>query len=102
MKKRNLIIWYVLFITLTGIHVQAKSTDSLSTINLNSDRELFIDHFLIDQLIGTQLIMHQPKDEGPVLQFDKHYSVFIDGNEVNDYYLTREIAEQHKEEWEAE
>ena len=37
-----------------------------------------------------------------VLQFDKHYSVFIDGNEVNDYYLTREIAEQHKEEWEAE
>ena len=34
-----------------------------------------------------------------VLQFDKHYSILIDGNEVNDYYLTKEIAEQHKAEW---
>ncbi|MCK5705467.1 MAG: hypothetical protein KAI29_30165 [Cyclobacteriaceae bacterium] len=94
MKKRNLIIWYVLFITLTGIHVQAKSTDSLSTINLNSDRELFIDHFLIDQLIGTQLIMHRPIDKGPVLQFDKPWegpfcgycTVIKDGGTYRLYY----------------
>ena len=34
-----------------------------------------------------------------VLEFDKHYSIYIDGNEVNDYYLTKEVAELHKEEW---
>ncbi|MDH5604837.1 MAG: hypothetical protein OEY51_12895 [Cyclobacteriaceae bacterium] len=34
-------------------------------------RELFIDHFLIDTLLNTELVLHSPRDEGPVLFFDK-------------------------------
>ncbi|MCK5469578.1 MAG: hypothetical protein KAI99_13745, partial [Cyclobacteriaceae bacterium] len=71
MKKRNLIFWNILFLFLTGIPYQARAEDNLSVIKLNSNRELFIDHFLIDQLIGTRLIMHRPIDEGSVLQFEK-------------------------------
>jgi len=40
-------------------------------IELDSHRELFVDHFLIDKLDGTNLVMHNPHDEGEVLQFDK-------------------------------
>ncbi|MCK5104469.1 MAG: hypothetical protein KAR17_16710 [Cyclobacteriaceae bacterium] len=71
MKKRNLIFWNILFLFLTGIPYQARAEDNLSVIKLNSNRELFIDNFLIDQLIGTRLIMHRPIDEGSVLQFEK-------------------------------
>ncbi|MCK5278836.1 MAG: hypothetical protein KAK04_09860, partial [Cyclobacteriaceae bacterium] len=71
MKKRNLIFWNILFLFLTGIPYQARAEDNLSVIKLNSNRELFIDHFLIDQLIETRLIMHRPIDEGSVLQFEK-------------------------------
>ena len=71
MKKRNLIFWNILFLFLIGIPYQARAEDNLSVIKLNSNRELFIDNFLIDQLIGTRLIMHRPIDEGSVLQFEK-------------------------------
>ena len=71
MKRRKLFYWNILLLVLSGIYYQARPADSLSVIKLNSNLELFIDHFLIDQLIGTQLIMHRPIDEGPVLQFDK-------------------------------
>ena len=71
MKKRNLIFWNILFLFLTGIPYQVRAEDNLSVIKLNSNRELFIDNFLIDQLIGTRLIMHRPIDEGSVLQFEK-------------------------------
>ena len=71
MKKRNLIFWNILFLFLTGIPYQVRAEDNLSVIKLNSNRELFIDNFLIDKLIGTRLIMHRPIDEGSVLQFEK-------------------------------
>ena len=55
---------------------------------------MFIDHFLIDQLIGTQLIMHRPIDEGLVLKFDKPWegpfcgycTVIKDGDIYRLYY----------------
>ena len=52
-------------------NTSANSLDSLQAINLGSNRELFINHFLIDSMIGTRLEMHHPIDEGPVLYFDK-------------------------------
>ncbi len=45
--------------------------DNNDVIDLDSRRELFVDHFLIDKLDGTNLVMHNPHDEGEVLQFDK-------------------------------
>ncbi len=38
---------------------------------IGSNRELFVDSFLIDKMINTQLVMHTPVDRGAVLFFDK-------------------------------
>jgi hypothetical protein len=40
-------------------------------INIASRRELFIDHYLIDRLDRVHLVLHHPRDEGPVLKFDE-------------------------------
>jgi len=40
-------------------------------INIASGRELFVDRYLIADLDGACLRLHQPRDEGPVLKFDE-------------------------------
>ena len=40
-------------------------------IQLGSNREIFVDHYLIDELKGTNIVMHHPHDEGIVMYFDK-------------------------------
>ncbi len=40
-------------------------------VDIGSRRELFVDHFLIEKLDGTELRLHRPVDEGRVLAFDK-------------------------------
>ena len=55
------------------LDVYSQSTDNQYVIDLKSNRELFIDDFLLDKMEGTQLVMHQPIDEGQVLNFDKEW-----------------------------
>jgi len=38
---------------------------------LGSRRELFVDHYLIDKLNNARLVLHHPKDEGPVIKFNQ-------------------------------
>ncbi len=45
--------------------------DDGEVLNIGNRRELFVDHYLIHKLIDTQLVLHEPKDEGEVLRFDK-------------------------------
>ncbi|MCC7084912.1 MAG: hypothetical protein IT427_07885 [Pirellulales bacterium] len=40
-------------------------------MEIDSRRELFVDHFLIDRLVDAQLLLHEPRDEGQVLAFDR-------------------------------
>ena len=40
-------------------------------INIASRRELFVDRYLIESLQNVRLRMHEPRDEGPTLKFDK-------------------------------
>ncbi|MHC4568736.1 MAG: hypothetical protein ACYTE3_23620, partial [Planctomycetota bacterium] len=40
-------------------------------LDIGSRRELFVDRYLIDELDGARLRLHQPRDEGPVLKFDE-------------------------------
>lgn len=42
-----------------------------NVIQLGSQRELFVDYYLIDQMKNLQLVMHHPHDDGPVMYFDK-------------------------------
>ncbi|MDI9605674.1 MAG: hypothetical protein QM305_10215 [Bacteroidota bacterium] len=40
-------------------------------LELNDNRELFVDNYLIDKLYGVEIKMHSPVDEGAVLYFDE-------------------------------
>ncbi len=63
-------------------------------IKLDSKRELFIDHFLIERLNGTRLMLHHPHDEGITMRFDKpwegafcgYVTVIRDGDIFRAYY----------------
>ena len=48
----------------------AVAAQAAEPINLGNRRELFVDHFFIEQLSGTQLRLHTPRDEGIALKFD--------------------------------
>ena len=63
-------------------------------IELGDRREIFVDHFLIDQLDGLEIVNHAPRDEGVVFAFDKpwegHFSAYVtilkDGDLYRAYY----------------
>lgn len=65
-----------------------------NVISIGSDRELFVDHYLIDRLDGVRLQLHRPRDEGPVLKFDQPWerlfcaycTVIKDGTQYRLYY----------------
>ena len=40
-------------------------------VDIGSRRELFVDHYLVEKMHGTELRLHRPVDEGRVLAFDK-------------------------------
>lgn len=40
-------------------------------IDLGTQRELLVDHYLIDRLDGVRLELNQPRDEGVALKFDR-------------------------------
>ena len=48
-------------------------------INLGSRRELFVDRFLIDQLKGAELRMHEPIREGVAVKFDNPWEGMYSG-----------------------
>lgn len=62
--------------------------------NIGSRRELFVDHFLIDQMTNTHLHLHDPRDEGTILSlnapcegpFSGYATVIKDGDRFLMYY----------------
>ena len=42
-----------------------------SVISIGNNRELFLDHYLIEKTENAELVLHHPHCEGPVLYFDK-------------------------------
>ena len=48
-------------------------------IALGNRLELFVDPFLIDTMDGTALKLHTPRDEGPVLTFDRPWEGPVSG-----------------------
>jgi hypothetical protein len=70
MKNLNLRYYLaVLVIVLTGYNSYGQASAN-EIIHLGDKREIFVDHYLIDKLEGTRLVMNHPHDEGPVLFFD--------------------------------
>lgn len=65
-----------------------------NVIELNNNREIFVDEFLLEELNDVKIIKHTPKDEGPVLFFDKPWegnfsgytTIIKDGELFRAYY----------------
>ncbi len=104
MKKQlflNLNTW--LFLTVAAGFFNCGIAQNETNIDIGSRLELFIDHYLIESMDGAMLKMHEPVDEGPVLQFDKPWegpfcgycTVIKDGDLFRLYY--RGIADAGKD-----
>jgi hypothetical protein len=65
-----------------------------TALDIGNKRELFVDHYLIQKLVDAQLVLHEPKDEGEVLLFDKpwegpfcaYVTIIKDGETYKAYY----------------
>ena len=44
---------------------------STNILNIGSQRELFLDHYLIDKIEGARLKLHEPKSGGIAISFDQ-------------------------------
>ena len=66
---RKIIVLLILALSLKGM--AQKTPGASAAIIVGSDRELFVDSFLIDKMENTRLVMHAPVDRGPVFYFDK-------------------------------
>ena len=66
---------YFFLLLLFNVSLAAQRTDRIlnrkEIIDIDSSRQLFVDHYLIDQLDHVELRLHEPRDEGPVMYFDK-------------------------------
>lgn len=62
--------------------------------NIGTNRELFVDDYLIERLEGTELILHEPIDQGEVIRFEKpwegafsaYFTIIKDGGTYRAYY----------------
>ncbi len=94
MKQIQTVVFFAVYIfALISMPHPVKGQDE-GVISLGSERELFIDHYLIDRMEGTRLVMHHPHDEGVTMKFDKpwegafcgYVTVIKDGDLYRAYY----------------
>ena len=77
--------------------VTPKVTESAEVVDIGSQRELFVDHFLIDKLIGTRLELQRPRSAEVAIRYDQPWedvfafytTVFQDGPKYRMYYRGR-------------
>lgn len=92
----------LLFLLAMALPLAAGADDP---IDIGTRRELFVDHYLIDQLDGATLKLHSPQSKGPAFRFDKPwegrysavFSMFQDGDIYRMYY--RANASEKAEQW---
>jgi hypothetical protein len=71
-------------------------------LNIGNRRELFVDHFLIERVSGTELQMHAPRDEGIAFKFDApwegefcgYVSIVRIGEKFRAYYRGKAAASE--------
>lgn len=93
--------WHLLFAGLFLLTFPAFGQQE-DVIHIGSDRQLFVDHFLIDSLHQVRLKMHEPRDMGPVLYFDQPWegqfsgycTIIKDGDLYRAYYRGLPVSGQ--------
>jgi hypothetical protein len=109
---RSMLCWYyrparptVLGTLALGILValgdlNAAPSTSQAVLNLGDERELFVDHYLIDALKDAHLQLHEPQDQGNVFRFDQPWegqfcgycTVIHEGTNYQLYYRGKPAA----------
>ncbi|NND31660.1 MAG: hypothetical protein HKN76_03650, partial [Saprospiraceae bacterium] len=87
---RNRLSGLGLFLIMSSTMITAQAVD----LNVSSDRQLFVDHYIIDRLDDASIRMHTPRNEGIVLYFDKPWegnfsaycTILKDGSSFKAYY----------------
>ena len=95
-----LIPYIIVFFLIFNKGNAQESKPSENVIDIGSNRELFVDHYLIDQLKDVELKLHEPRDEGTVLFFDNPWegpfsgycTIIKDGDLFRAYYAGIPIA----------
>lgn len=72
----------------------AAAAEPASPIELGSRRELFVDRHLVESLDGAELFLHEPRDSGTAIAFDKPWeglfcgytTIIRDGDLLRMYY----------------
>lgn len=84
-------IWVLAFMVIAN---PLASAELEPVISIGSNRELFVDRYLINQLNNCRLQRHEPRDEGQVIPLDKPWegphssysTVILDGDLYRMYY----------------
>ena len=92
--KRGRILFHIAFLVGFFALINPLWSQEDADIALGTRLELFVDYYLIDSLKNSQLVLHHPVDEGPVLHFDKPWegpfcgycTVIKDGDTYKLYY----------------
>ncbi len=90
----NTRILRIVVIFLIAIMASMSFPGDKKVLRLKDNRELFVDYYLIDKLDNLDLVMHEPRDEGPIFYFDKPWegkfcgyaTIIKDGNLYRIYY----------------
>ncbi|MCB1276590.1 hypothetical protein [Prosthecobacter sp.] len=85
---------------LTASLLSCSLVSAADPIHIGGRRELFVDHFLIEKLSGTQLQLHAPRDEGIAFKFDAPWeggfsgyaSIVRIGDKLRAYYRGKPVA----------
>ena len=80
--------------TLFALFLFVQSLALAQIPNIGTNRELFVDDYLIEKLEGVELTLHEPIDQGEVIRFEKpwegafsaYFTVIKDGDTYRAYY----------------
>ncbi len=91
---------YVVFLCFYPLASMVPASSEPDILDIGSQRELFVDEYLIDDMDGLDLRLHHPRDEGPILKFDKPWegpfcgycTIIKDAQKYRFYYRGLPIA----------
>jgi hypothetical protein len=91
---KQLLLFVIISLLISNEGYAQPIQENEDVINIGSNRELFVDHYLIDELKNVELKLNEPRDEGPVLFFDNPWegqfsgycTILKDGDLYRAYY----------------
>ena len=71
MQRVTVLLVTIIFLLPAFAETKAHQSNPEQALDIGSRRELFVDHFLIDRLVGTRLELHHPQPAEVAIQVDR-------------------------------